>query len=189
VNAPRRKHPAIRPALRLFACAALTLSVCAASAADKASDRYPLKPTRIIVPFPPGGGTDFVTRAIAPPLGDALGQSVIIDNRSGAQGIVGTQIGAQANNDGHTLVVVDAATVIAPAMRVKAPFDVLKDFAPIGMLVEQPYLVTVHPSVPAKNLGEFLKLAQANPGSTTSAPARPSPTCRRKCSIRSRRSG
>jgi tripartite-type tricarboxylate transporter receptor subunit TctC len=175
--------------LRLFACAALTLSVCAASAADKASDRYPLKPTRIIVPFPPGGGTDFVTRAIAPPLGDALGQSVIIDNRSGAQGIVGTQIGAQANNDGHTLVVVDAATVIAPAMRVKAPFDVLKDFAPIGMLVEQPYLVTVHPSVPAKNLGEFLKLAQANPGSTTSAPARPSPTCRRKCSIRSRRSG
>ena len=140
------------------------MSMSTASAADKAAERYPSKPIRIIVPFPPGGGTDFVTRALAPPLGDALGQSIIIDNRSGAQGVVGTTIGAQAGADGHTLVVVDAATVIAPAMMDKPPFDVLKDFAPIGMLVEQPYLFTVHPSVPAKNLGEFVKLVQANPG-------------------------
>ena len=152
------------PVSRLFAGTALALAACAVTAADKATDRYPLKPIRVIVPFPPGGGTDFVTRAIAPPLGDALGQSIIIDNRSGAQGVIGTQIGAQAGSDGYTLVVVDAATVIAPAMMDKAPFDVLKDFAPIGMLVEQPYLVTIHPSVPAKNLGEFVKLAQANPG-------------------------
>ncbi len=143
---------------------ALALPLGAACAADKAPDKYPVKPIRIIVPFPPGGGTDFVTRVFAPPLGDALGTSVIIDNRSGAQGVVGTQISAQASNDGYTLVVVDAATVIAPAMMDKAPFDVLKDFTPIGMLVEQPYLVTVHPSVPANTLGEFVKLAQANPG-------------------------
>src|SRR5687767_9982798 len=110
------------------------LSVSSAFAADKAAERYPSKPIRIIVPFPPGGGTDFVTRALAPSLGDALGQSIIIDNRSGAQGVVGTTIGAQAGADGHTLVVVDAATVIAPAMMDKPPFDVLKDFAPIGML-------------------------------------------------------
>jgi tripartite-type tricarboxylate transporter receptor subunit TctC len=149
---------------RLAAGAALALAFCAASAAEKAPGAYPTKPIRLIVPFPPGGGTDFVARVISPPLTEAFGQNVLIDNRTGAQGVVGTQIAAQAANDGYTLVIVDAATVIAPAMMDKAPFDVAKDFAPIGMLVEQPYLVTVHPSVPAKNLAEFVKLVQANPG-------------------------
>lgn len=143
---------------------ALTLAVGVASAAEKAALVYPAKPLRLIVPFPPGGGTDFVARVIAPPLGETFGQTVLIDNRTGAQGVVGTQIAAQAANDGYTLVIVDAATVIAPAMMEKPPFDVTKDFAPIGMLVEQPYLVTIHPSLPAKNLGEFVKLVQANPG-------------------------
>ena len=151
-------------------CAARFLSalVCAtvcgtAYAADKAPP-YPARPIRMIVPFPPGGGTDFVARVIAPPLTEALGQNVLIDNRTGAQGVVGTQISAQAANDGYTMVLVDAATVIAPAMMEKAPFDVMTDFASVGLLVEQPYLVTIHPSLPAKNLGEFIRLAQANPG-------------------------
>ena len=148
---------------RVLAGVALTLAFCTASAAENAA-AYPTKPIRLIVPFPPGGGTDFVARVISPPLTEALGQNVLIDNRTGAQGVVGTQIAAQAANDGYTLVVVDAATVIAPAMMEKAPFDVTKDFAPIGMLVEQPYLVTIHPSLPAKNLQEFVKLVQANPG-------------------------
>jgi tripartite-type tricarboxylate transporter receptor subunit TctC len=147
---------------RIAAGAALALACFAAIAGE--STAYPNKPIRMIVPFPPGGGTDFVARVISPPLTEALAQNVLIDNRTGAQGVVGTQIGAQAANDGYTLVIVDAATVIAPAMMEKAPFDVAKDFAPIGMLVEQPYLITVHPSVPAKNLGEFVKLVQANPG-------------------------
>ena len=142
----------------------LTLACTGAYAAEKAAPAYPTKPIRLIVPFPPGGGTDFVARVIAPPLTEAFGQNVLIDNRTGAQGVVGTQIAAQAANDGYTLVIVDAATVIAPAMMDKPPFDVAKDFAPIGMLVEQPYLVTIHPSVPAKNLGEFIKLVQSNPG-------------------------
>ena len=147
---------------RIAAGAALAAVFCAATAAENTA--YPNKPIRMIVPFPPGGGTDFVARVISPPLTEALGQNVLIDNRTGAQGVVGTQIAAQAANDGYTIVIVDAATVIAPAMMDKAPFDVAKDFAPIGMLVEQPYLITVHPSVPAKNLGEFVKLVQANPG-------------------------
>lgn len=135
-----------------------------AFAAEKAAAAYPVKPIRLIVPFPPGGGTDFVARVISPPLSEALGQNVLIDNRSGAQGVVGMQIAAQSARDGYTLVLVDAATVIVPAMTDKAPFDVAKDFGPVGMLVEQPYLMTIHPSIPAKTLGEFINLAQANPG-------------------------
>lgn len=125
---------------------------------------FPVKPLRVVVPFPPGGGTDFVMRAIAPQLSELLGQQVLIDNRAGAQGVVGTQIGARANPDGYTLTIVDAATVIAPALITPPPFDVQRDFAPISILVEQPYLITVHPSVPATTIGEFVKLVQANPG-------------------------
>jgi tripartite-type tricarboxylate transporter receptor subunit TctC len=103
-------------------------------------------------------------RAIAPQLSEQLGQQVLIDNRAGAQGVVGTQIGARAINDGYTLAIVDAATVIAPALISPPPFDVIKDFVPVAILVEQPYLVTLHPSVPAKTMAEFVKLVQANPG-------------------------
>jgi tripartite-type tricarboxylate transporter receptor subunit TctC len=161
-SARARSSTATRHAL-LCAGAVLALGQCQAFAAEQPT-RYPTKPIRMIVPFPPGGGTDFVARVIAPPLTEALGQNVLIDNRTGAQGVVGTQIAAQAASDGYTLVIVDAATVIAPAMMDKAPFDVAKDFAPVGMLVEQPYLMTVHPSVAAKSLAEFIRLAQATPG-------------------------
>jgi len=142
-------------------CLAATL---AGSAVAAGAPDYPVKPIRVIVPFPPGGGTDFVMRAIAPQLSEQLGQQVLIDNRAGAQGVLGTQIGARAINDGYTLAIVDAATVIAPALMSPAPFDVMKDFAPVAILVEQPYLVTLHPSVPAKTMAEFVKLVQANPG-------------------------
>jgi tripartite-type tricarboxylate transporter receptor subunit TctC len=155
---------AFRQLARLAPSALFAVGCGTASAAEQPAGAYPTKPIRLIVPFPPGGGTDFVARVISPPLTEALGHNVLIDNRTGAQGVVGTQIAAQAANDGYTLVIVDAATVIAPAMMDKAPFDVAKDFAPIGMLVEQPYLMTIHPSVPAKNLAEFIKLAQAHPG-------------------------
>lgn len=138
-------------------------SVHAAAPAEKAAE-FPVRPLRVIVPFPPGGGTDFVARVIAGPLGDAIGQNVIVDNRSGAQGVLGTQIGAQAAPDGYTITLVDAATVIAPAMMEKAPFDVMRDFAAVSLLIEQPYVITIHPSVPATNLAEFIKLVQATPG-------------------------
>ncbi len=159
-----RMSESMRFTARLSLSAVLALAFCAASAGEKAAGAYPVKPIRLIVPFPPGGSTDFIARVIAPPLTDALGQNVLIDNRTGAQGVVGMQIAAQAANDGYTLVIVDAATVIAPAMMDKAPFDVARDFAPIAMLVEQPYVVTIHPSVPARNLAELITLVQANPG-------------------------
>jgi|LNFM01.2.fsa_nt_gb tripartite-type tricarboxylate transporter receptor subunit TctC len=152
-----------RPFARPLAAFCLS-AVFAGNAFAAATPAFPVKPIRVIVPFPPGGGTDFVMRAIAPQLSEQLGQQVLIDNRAGAQGVVGTQIGARAINDGYTLTIVDAATVIAPALISPAPFDVMKDFAPIAILVEQPYLITLHPSVPAKTMAEFVKLVQANPG-------------------------
>jgi tripartite-type tricarboxylate transporter receptor subunit TctC len=129
------------------------------------ADTYPSKPVRVIVPFPPGGGTDTVTRIVAPALGEVLGTQILVDNRGGAQGISGTQLAARANGDGYTLVIAEiGATAVAPAMQDKLPFDVARDFVPIGMLIQQPYLMSIHPSVPAQNLAEFIKLAQANPG-------------------------
>jgi tripartite-type tricarboxylate transporter receptor subunit TctC len=141
---------------------AITILGASAAFADRAA-AFPAKPLRVIVPFPPGGGTDFVMRVIAPQLSEQFGQQVLIDNRAGAQGVIGTQLGSKANNDGYTLTIVDAATVISPALITPPPFDVLRDFAPVALLVEQPYLITVHPSVPATTIGEFIKLVQANP--------------------------
>ena len=126
---------------------------------------YPNRPIRLIVPFPPGGGTDIVSRTIQPALQQRLGQQIIIDNRGSAQGITGTGIAATAVPDGYTLVIAEiGATALAPVLTPNVSFDVVKDFAPITKLIEQPYILSVHPSVPAKSLGEFIKLAQAKAG-------------------------
>jgi tripartite-type tricarboxylate transporter receptor subunit TctC len=122
---------------------------------------YPERPIRLIVPFPPGGGTDLVSRTLMPGLAAALGQQVVIDNRGGAQGLLGTSIAAKAAPDGYTLVISEiGATALAPAMAPKLDFDPVKDFAPITKLIEQPYIMALHPSVAAKTLPEFIKLAQ-----------------------------
>jgi len=136
----------------------------AAGAAEKPST-YPDRPIRLMVPFPPGGGTDLVSRTMQPALQQRLGQQIVIDNRGGAQGVVGTQIAASAAPDGYTLVIAEiGATALAPALIPNPGFDVVKDFEPITQLITQPYIMSIHPSVPAKNLGEFVKLAQAKPG-------------------------
>ncbi len=147
-----------------IACSAVLLPlVSLVGSAEGAAAEFPTRPVRIIVPFPPGGGTDFGARAVAPHLAENLGQNVIIDNRSGAQGILGVQLGAQAANDGYTLTYAEAQTVIAPAMMDKAPFNVTKDFTPVGFLIEQPYVMAINAAVPAATLAEFIKYAQANP--------------------------
>jgi tripartite-type tricarboxylate transporter receptor subunit TctC len=133
-------------------------------AADAAAP-YPQRPIRLIVPFPPGGGTDTVSRTMQPALQQALGQQIIIDNRGSAQGITGTGIAAGAVPDGYTLVIAEiGATALAPALTPNVSFDVVKDFAPITKLIEQPYILSVHTSVPARSVSEFVKLAQAKPG-------------------------
>ena len=152
---------------KYFAVAALLAAFAAspvALAAEKAGI-YPDRPIRLIVPFPPGGGTDTVSRAMQPALQARLGQQIIIDNRGSAQGITGTGIAASAAPDGYTLVIAEiGATALAPSLTPNVTFDVVRDFAPITKLIEQPYILSVHPSVPAKNLGEFIKLAQAKSG-------------------------
>ncbi len=143
------------------ACTVMALHGPTASAAQPS---WPVKPVRVIVPFPPGGGSDFVMRTIAPQLSEQLGQQVLVDNRPGAQGVVGTQIVARAANDGYTLAVVDAATVILPLLMSPPPFDLIKEFAEVAILVENPFLVTIHPGLPAASMVDFVKLLQANPG-------------------------
>lgn len=160
---PSGRAPTVMPVLAVATMLVVPLVTAAVPAI--AAEAFPQKPIRIIVPFPPGGGTDFVTRVIQQPLSEQLGQQVLIDNRGGAQGVVGTQIGARSSNDGYTLVIAEiGATAVAPPMSPKPPFDAIRDFTPVAMLVEQPYLMSIHPSVPAKNLTEFVKLVQANPG-------------------------
>ena len=154
-------------ALTALAASALLLpqiAVAAEKAAPGATGMYPNKSIRLIVPFPPGGGTDLVSRILQPALTSALGQQILIDNRGGAQGTSGTAIGAKANPDGYTLIIAEiGATAVAPWMYDKVPFDVSRDFAPITQLIEQPYIVSIHPSVPAKTLADFIKLAAAKP--------------------------
>ncbi|MGV3629380.1 MAG: Bug family tripartite tricarboxylate transporter substrate binding protein [Betaproteobacteria bacterium] len=140
------------------------LLLVAPLAVSAQSTDYPNKPIRLIIPFPPGGGTDLVSRTMQPALNAALGQQVLLDNRGGAQGSLGTAIAATANPDGYTLVIAEiGATAVAPALMPNLSFNVAKDFAGISQLIEQPYIMTVHPSIQAKTLAEFIKLAQNKP--------------------------
>ena len=149
---------------KLGAAVLVSLAACSGAYAAE-SGSFPDRPIRVLVPFPPGGGTDLVTRTIQPELSRRLGQQIVIDNRGGAQGIVGTQIAANAAPDGYTLVIAEiGATAVGPAITPNVPFDVVRDFAPITQLIVQPYILSVHPSVPAKSVAEFVKLAQSRPG-------------------------
>ncbi len=131
---------------------------------------YPERPIRLIVPFPPGGGTDALSRILVPKLGESLGQQVLVDNRGGAQGGVGTALGAKAAPDGYTLVFAHSgALTINPHMYSNLGYNTLKDFAAVSRGTEMPYILVVHPSVPAKSMKELAALARAHPGQLTFA--------------------
>ena len=125
---------------------------------------YPARPIRFIVPFAAGGGNDIVGRIIAEKLSEALGQPVVVDNRAGAGGIIGTNIAAKAPADGHTMLVNSISLVFNAILRKKLPYDTLNDLAPVTMMAGAPFIVLVHPSVPAKSVGELLTLARSKPG-------------------------
>ena len=148
---------------------AATLACIGSAAAQTPStggaQTYPAKALRLIVPFPPGGGTDFVARTIQPRFAEALGQQIIIDNRAGATGIVGTELGSKAPPDGYTLTMATGATISANmALFPKLPYDPPKDFVPVTLVASQPNLLAVHPSVPAKTVRDLIALAKARPG-------------------------
>jgi len=141
----------------------LMLSLLSASGAM--SQNYPNRPIRIVAPFPPGGGLDMVARALAQRMSAPLGQSVIIDNRAGADGMIGTEQVARAAADGYTLLISSTGPmVINPALNLKMPYDTVKDFAPITLVVVQPLCLVVHPSLPVKSVKELVALAKSRPG-------------------------
>jgi tripartite-type tricarboxylate transporter receptor subunit TctC len=135
------------------------------TSAQAHSQDYPAKPIRIVVPFSPGGVADNSARVVADPLGARLGQQVLVENRPGASGNIGTQAVAQAAPDGYTLLLgFDGTMVINPHVFPKIPFDTLKDFAPVTKLGDATLILVAHPSVPARDLAEFIAHAKARPG-------------------------
>ena len=131
------------------------------------AQRYPTRPIRLIVAYAPGGTTDFTARVVGPRLAEALGQSVVIDNRPGAGSIIGTDLVAKANPDGYTLLLADTAFGIVPAIYAKPPFDSQKDFAAVMQISSVGNCLVVHPSVPAKSVMELVALARSRPGQLT----------------------
>ena len=156
-----------------FGIAALTLlagtlplaHAQAQPASTGSGQAYPNRPIRAVVPLAPGGGTDTVGRLVAAKLGEGLGQQIVVDNRGGGGGILGTDIVAKATPDGYTLLVGSITTnAVNPALYKKLPYDHIRDFAPISMIGTVPNALVVHASVPARSVKEFIAYAKANPG-------------------------
>jgi len=128
---------------------------------------YPNRPIRFIVPFPPGGGNDIVGRVVALKLGEALNQSVVVDNRGGAGGTIGTDLTAKAPPDGYTILINNISLAVNATLIPKLPYDTLKDLAPVTLVGRQPNILVVHPGVPVKTMQDLIDLARAKPGQVT----------------------
>ena len=145
-------------------CVATMLGALSASASVwVAAQQYPTRSIRFIVPFPPGGGNDIVGRIVAQKLADGLGQSVVVDNRGGAGGTIGTDLAAKSPPDGHTMLINNISLAVNATLVPQLPYDTLKDLAPVTMVGRQPNIVVVHPSLPVKSVRELLALARAKP--------------------------
>jgi len=130
-----------------------------------AAETYPVKPVRLIAAFSPGGFVDFTARLVAGPLSAAIGQQVVVENRAGAGGIVGTELAARAAPDGYTLTVGSAGThAVNQSLYRKLPYNVLRDFQPVARLADAPSILAVHPSLPVRSVKELISLARARPG-------------------------
>ncbi len=148
-----------------IACASLFAALTALPAPSAlAAESYPQKPIRLLIPFPPGGATDLLARALQEKLEEALGASVIIDNRGGAGGTIGVTMAARSAPDGYTLLVTSASYTFAPGLYKDLPYDAIKDFKPITNLATAPLVLAVHPSLPVKSVKELLALARKRPG-------------------------
>ncbi|MCJ8141918.1 tripartite tricarboxylate transporter substrate binding protein [Ancylobacter sp. A5.8] len=156
--------------LRLFKAALAALALGSAALPSLASAQEFERPVRIVVPYAPGGTSDILARLIAPKLSEAIGQSVVVENKPGAAGNIGADSVAKAKPDGHTLLLADIGTLaLAPTVFPDLTFNVQNDLAPVGMVMFAPYVLAVHPSVPAKNVAELVAYAKANPGKLAAA--------------------
>jgi tripartite-type tricarboxylate transporter receptor subunit TctC len=152
----------IRVYLRLSAASLLLPAVLVSAA--WAAENYPARPIRFILPYPPGGGNDFVARVLATRLAETIRQQVVIDNRGGAHGIIATELTAKAPPDGYTIFMAGTGHAINPYMYKKLPYDSVKDFAPVSLAAVAPNVLVLHPSVPAASVRELIALAKAKPG-------------------------
>ncbi|OGA46604.1 MAG: hypothetical protein A3G24_14275 [Betaproteobacteria bacterium RIFCSPLOWO2_12_FULL_62_13] len=164
----------IHPLARLIGLCALVPGLIALSGAasaqsmqtprpQAAASNYPNKPIRLVVPFSPGGGTDILARLIARKASEAWGQSIIVDNRGGAGGTIGTDIAAKSEPDGYTVLMTSISVAYLPALRRKLPYDTGKDLDPVILVVTQPNVLVVHPSLPAKSVADLIALAKSRP--------------------------
>jgi tripartite-type tricarboxylate transporter receptor subunit TctC len=145
----------------LSACALIGLMLASALTV---AQNYPSKQVRFVVGFPPGGATDVVARSISQPLAEALGQPVVVDNRAGAASNIGAELVATSPKDGHTIFMGTVSTAINPSLYKKLAYNALKDFAAVTQVTDTPFMFVTHPSLPVKNVKEFIAFAKARPG-------------------------
>ena len=151
---------------RAFLQTVITLTLCGpVSFAGMAyAQTFPAKPIRMVVGFAPGGGTDVTARAVVQEMSEALGQRVVIENRPGANGVIGTEIVAKSPADGYTILMVNLGHTVNPAMYRKLPYDTIRDLAPITLVAMLSNILVIHPSLPPKTFPEFVRFARARPG-------------------------
>ena len=154
--------------MKIFASAMLSTSLLVAASSAwpqrNATTDYPTRPIRMLCGFSAGGGSDFAARIVGAKLHEILGQTVVIDNRTGANGAIAAEIAARAPADGYTLMMLAVAQATGAASGIKLPYDLLRDFVAVSQATQQPYLVVVTPSVAARNVSEFIALAKTKPG-------------------------
>ncbi len=155
------------------ALSAVTLVAAGGALAQGAAQAFPSKAITIVIPATPGGAIDLTARVIGPKLTDAWGKAVVVENKAGATGIIGTEFIAKAAPDGHTLVLVASSHSINPSMFKKLPYDTLKSFEPVVLTHVLPLMLVVHPSLPVKNVQELIAYGKANPGKLTFASSGP----------------
>ena len=156
-------HSAPHFVAALLVCLHAGTSIAATAVRDMAGQPYPSRPVRLIVPFPPGGGTDIVARIVGDKLGETLGQPFVVDNRGGAASTLGSAIAAKAAADGYTILLVTASYAISAGFYHNLPYDAVKDFDAIGLVASQPLVLVKHPSVQANSVKELIVFARANP--------------------------
>jgi tripartite-type tricarboxylate transporter receptor subunit TctC len=153
-----------RGLLLLVALCAGSAAVHAQTPATSGAPAYPARPLRVIVPFAPGGATDSVMRMVSPKFSESIGQSVVVENRAGGATTIGMDAVAKSAPDGYTLGVANLSFAVNPVLLSKMPYNTDRDFAPVGLIASVPFVLAVHPSVPAKSITELVALAKARPG-------------------------
>ncbi|WP_332682493.1 Bug family tripartite tricarboxylate transporter substrate binding protein [Bosea sp. (in: a-proteobacteria)] len=144
--------------------AAIAAAMAVALGAPAAAQGFPNKPVKMVVPFPPGGTSDFVGRVISEAMGKSLGQPVIVENRAGAAGAIGTVGVSQAAPDGYTVLLTSSDVTITPIVQPNAPFDPVSDFAPVGLVLRYSHYLVANPALPVKTVGDLIALAKSKPG-------------------------